>query len=115
MSECDFDSAVVISPYFWNFRDDMWQTTHHVAQCLARRYPTIYVEPSVPWNVFSEHFRGFRVPIGLAGARLSSPRPGLEVFHRRSFPLGRLAVVRNHDLARNARELGRLGRGREWG
>ena len=114
MSECDFDSAVVISPYFWNFRDDMWQTTHYVAQCLARRLPTIYVEPSVQWNMFSEHFRAFRVPLGLAGARVSSPCPGLEVFHRRSFPLGRLAVVRNHDLARNARVLGRLVKSRHW-
>lgn len=114
MSAPLFDSAVVISPYFWNFRDDMWQTTHHVAQCLARSYPTVLVEPSVPWNVLSEHFRSFRVRQGVFGARLSSPRSGLTVFHRRSLPGGRLSIVRNHDLARNARTLRRFLKSQGW-
>ncbi len=102
------DSVVVISPYFWNFRDDMWQTTHHVAKTFAQTYPTVFVEPNVPWNPGSEQFRGHRISHSLVGPRTRSPRPNLVVFHRRGIPFGRLRAVREFDLSRNARALRQL-------
>jgi glycosyltransferase involved in cell wall biosynthesis len=102
------DGAVVLSPFFWNFRDDMWQTTHHVARALAARVPTILVEPPVQWNPRNAEFRLHRIANGLLGRRMRPAGDGLEVFGRRGFPLGRLAPMRRFQTARNARALRQL-------
>ena len=96
------DQAVVLSPFFWNFSPDMWQTTHHISQELAQRYPTLYVEPAPQWNPRSEQFQWSRVLRGIGGRRTRSPLEGLTVLHRRATPLARMAAIRNFDLARNA-------------
>jgi glycosyltransferase involved in cell wall biosynthesis len=101
----DFDSAVVISPFFWNFEPDMWQTTHHVAQELALRCPTVFVEPAPQWGPGSEQFRLGRCARAVWGPRCRMPRPGLTVFHRRGIPFGRSRFVRELDLRRNAAAL----------
>lgn len=105
MKELQFDSAVILSPFFWNFRDDMWQTTHHIAREFARLVPTLVVEPPAQWNPSSAEFRVHRVLRALGGSRTRSPQPGLTVFHRRTLPFGRFEVVRDFDLTRNARSL----------
>ena len=103
-----FDSVMIVSPFFWNFRDDMWQTTHHIAVEFARLRPTVLVEPPVQWNPRSEQFRAHRLLHNLVGSRISSPRANLVVFHRRSLPLGRYQPIRDFDLARNTRSLRRF-------
>ena len=99
------DGAVVLSPFFWNFRDDMWQTTHHVARALAARVPTILVEPPVQWNPRNAEFRLHRIANGLFGQRIRQAGEGLQVFGRRGFPFGRVAPLRQFQTARNARAL----------
>jgi glycosyltransferase involved in cell wall biosynthesis len=76
------DGAVVLSPFFWNFRDDMWQTTHHVARALATRVPTILVEPPVQWNPRNAEFRRHRIAAGLFGPRMRQANDGLAIFGR---------------------------------
>ena len=100
-----FDSTVIFSPFFWNFRDDMWQTTHHIAREFSRTVPTILVEPPVQWNPGSAEFRAHRLIRSVVGARTRSPLLKLTVFHRRGLPLGGLNFVRSFDLARNAHAL----------
>ncbi|HVB99619.1 MAG TPA: glycosyltransferase [Candidatus Dormibacteraeota bacterium] len=102
------ERAVVLSPFFWNFRDDMWQTTHHIARAVARRVPTLFVEPPVQWNPRSEEFRWHRIYASSFGRRMETAGPGLDVFHRRGFPLGRLEAFRKFQGERNARALERL-------
>lgn len=101
------DRAVVLSPFFWNFRDDMWQTTHHVARALAKRIPTLFVEPPVQWHPRSEQFRLHRILTSRFGRRIETAEPGLEVFHRRGFPFGRFESLRNFQGKRTAATLGR--------
>lgn len=103
-----FESVVVLSPFFWNFRDDMWQTTHHIARQFARLVPTMFVEPCAPWNFGSAEFRVHRLFHSLFGSRTRSPLHNLTVVHRRSLPLGRWKFVRDFDLVRNARSLREL-------
>ena len=103
-----FDCAVVLSPFSWNFRDDMMQTTHYVTQELARRCPTVLIEPPVQWNPRGEQFRLHRLPQAVFGRRTRSPQPHLLIFHRRGLPFGRHALPRKFDLARNAKALRRL-------
>jgi len=98
-----FDSIVIISPFFWNFHDDMWQTTHQIAREFTRYAPTVFVEPSALWNFGSAEFRVHRLFHSLFGSRTRSPQRNLTVFHQRSLPLGRWKFVRDFDLARNAR------------
>jgi len=100
-----FDSVVIMSPYFWNFRDDTWQTTHQVARQFARLHPTVLVEPAPVWNFGSEQFRLDRLLRDLFSARVKSPLENLLVFHRRGLPGGRYSAIRNFDLSRNARSL----------
>ncbi|HVB34125.1 MAG TPA: glycosyltransferase [Patescibacteria group bacterium] len=102
------DQAVVLSPFFWNFRDDMWQTTHHIARALSRRVPTVFVEPPVQWNPWSEEFRAHRVFDSCFRGRQKAAEPGLTVFHRRGFPLGRLEKFRRFQTTSNARALARV-------
>lgn len=103
-----FDSVVIISPFFWNFRDDMWQTTHNIALQFGRRVPTIFVEPSAPWNAGSEQFRLSRLLTSLVGRRTRNAAPNLLVFSRRSLPGGRFEAVRSFDHRRNTKVLRRL-------
>jgi glycosyltransferase involved in cell wall biosynthesis len=100
-----FDSVVIISPFYWNFRDDMWQTTHNVARVFATMAPTVFVEPPVQWNPRSAEFRFYRLLHGIGGARTRVPERSMTVFHRRGLPLGSVEFVRNFDLTRNARTL----------
>src|SRR5262249_32861382 len=104
-ADLPFESAVIISPFFWNFRDDMWQTTHNVALQFARRFPTILVEPPAPWNGTSEQFRVGRLANSLCGRRVREAAPNLLVFGRRSLPAGRFDVVRRLDHRRNIQAL----------
>jgi glycosyltransferase involved in cell wall biosynthesis len=104
-----FDGAVVISPFFWNFEDDLPGTTLHIAAQLARRLPTLLVEPSAQWNPRSEQFRVRRLLRALGGGT-RSPRPGLTVFHRRSLPFGRFEAIRERHQARDAERLARTVR-----
>ncbi len=99
------DGAVVLSPFFWNFRDDMWQTTHHVARALAARVPTLLVEPPVQWNPRNAEFRLHRIANGILGPRMRRAGDSLDVFGRRGFPLGRVASLGHFQTARNARAL----------
>lgn len=103
-----FDSVLMLSPFFWNFRDDMWQTTHNVARVFATLAPTVLVEPPVQWNPRSAEFRFYRLLHGLGGERTRVPEANLTVFHRRGLPMGRVEFVRVFDLARNARSLRNL-------
>lgn len=103
-----FDGAVIISPYFWNFGDGMWQTTHHVALQLARRVPTIFVEPSPAWNIASEQFRVGPLARSLFGRRVRRAAPNLMVYARCSLPGGRLAAIRAVDFRRNVPALRRV-------
>lgn len=103
-----FDSALILSPFFWNFRDDIPGTTHYIAAELARVVPTILVEPIPRWDVRSEQFRMERFFRGVAGRRTSNVASQLTVFHRRALPFGRLSLVRNWDLRRNARAIRRV-------
>ena len=103
-----FDGAVVLSPFSWNFRDYMMQTTHYVTQEFARRCPTVLVEPPVQWNPCGEQFRLHRLPRAVFGRRTHSPEPCLWVLHRRGLPFGRHDLFRDIDLARNAKALRRL-------
>jgi glycosyltransferase involved in cell wall biosynthesis len=107
MMNPDFDSAVVVSPYYWPFRDDMWQTTHHVARELARRYPTVYVEPAPQWDPRSDQFRGYVLADSLFGPRHAPASTNLTVFRRRGLPFGSMRCIRNFDLRRNATVLTR--------
>lgn len=100
-----FDSVVVMSPFFWNFHDDMAQTTHHVAREFARMAPTVFVEPPMQWNPRSEQFRLHRLPQNVLGRRVKSPLSNLSVFQRRGLPGGRYAAIREFELARNSRAL----------
>jgi glycosyltransferase involved in cell wall biosynthesis len=102
-----FDSIVVISPYPWIFGDGMWQTTHNVAKQFAHICPTLYVEPAPQWSPRAEWHRSEGLLRGMFGVRTSQPAPNLTVFHRRGFPCGRFDLVRNFDLAANARSLSR--------
>ena len=102
-----FDCAVIISPFFWNFRDDMWQTTHNIAIQLAQRVPTILVEPPAAWDARSEQFRLLRLMTSLFGRRARHARPNLLVFRRRTLPVGRLDAVRWFDTRRNTAALRR--------
>jgi glycosyltransferase involved in cell wall biosynthesis len=102
------DGAVVLSPFFWNFRDDMWQTTHHVARALAARVPTLLVEPPVQWNPQNAEFRLHRIANGLAGPRMRRASAGLDVFGRRGFPPGRVGALRRFQTFGNARALRRV-------
>jgi glycosyltransferase involved in cell wall biosynthesis len=102
-----FDGIVVLSPFYWNFNDDMWQTTHHVASEFSRVLPTLYVEPFVQWNAFSEQFRSGHLWQSVAGSRTRSPLADLTVFHRRGLPFGRFAPVRRLGIAHNASALGK--------
>jgi glycosyltransferase involved in cell wall biosynthesis len=107
MTKESFDSVVILSPFHWNFRNDLLQTTHHVAREFSRICPTVLVEPSLQWNPRAEQFRLHRLLHGLFGFRTRSPRENLVVFRRRGLPLGRLAIIRQFDLRRNARALRR--------
>lgn len=100
-----YDSVVILSPFHWNFRDDMWQTTHHIAREFSRLCPTVLVEPAVQWNARAEHFRVYRLLNCLVGSQTRSPSENLVVFRRRSLPLGRFKTIRDFDLRRNARTL----------
>ncbi|MDE3137941.1 MAG: glycosyltransferase [Acidobacteriota bacterium] len=108
------DGAVVLSPFFWNFRDDMWQTTHHVARVLAARVPTILVEPPVQWNPHNAEFRWHRIANGIFGRRMRHASERLGIFGRRGFPFGRLAPLRRIQEERNARALRRVLDGTGW-
>jgi glycosyltransferase involved in cell wall biosynthesis len=99
------DGAVVLSPFFWNFRDDMWQTTHHVARALAARVPTILAEPPVQWNPRNAEFRLHRIANGILGRRMRQAGDGLMVYGRRGFPFGRIGELRRVQAERNARAL----------
>jgi glycosyltransferase involved in cell wall biosynthesis len=103
-----FESVVMISPYLWNFGNEMSQTTHHVARQLSRLCSTVFVEPPVQWNPWSEQFRWRRLPRAMGGDRVRSPEGQLLVLHRRGLPLGRAKPLRAFDLRRNARSLRRL-------
>src|SRR5436309_15176766 len=81
-----FDSVVIISPFYWNRSDDMWQTTHHVAREFSRICPTMFVQPFVQWNAFSEQFRAEQLWDSLVGGRGYSPMPNLTVFRRHGMP-----------------------------
>lgn len=105
------ERVVVLSPFFWNFRDDMWQTTHHIARNLARRVPTLLVEPPVQWNPLSEEFRARRIFSSCLSRRIETVHPQLDVFHRRGFPLGRIEALRKFQGQSNARDLRRLLQG----
>src|ERR1700722_18798430 len=100
-----FDSVVIISPFYWNFRDDMWQTTHNIARVFAKMAPTVFVEPPVQWNPNSAAFRFYRLLHGIGGARTREAERSLTTFHRRGLPLGSVKFVRNFDLTRNGRSL----------
>jgi glycosyltransferase involved in cell wall biosynthesis len=105
------DGVVVLSPFYWNFRDDIPLTTQHIAREFARHLPTVLVEPPAQWNPRSEQFRLHRLVQSVLPPRARSPHPGLTVFHRRALPLGRFAALRAADAALNARPLARqLGR-----
>ncbi|SRR6266849_4878987 len=103
-----FDSVVIVSPFFWNFRDDMWQTTHHIARAFAHMVPTVLVEPPPMWNPKNAEFRMHRLFHSLFGRRTRTAEPNLTVFHRRSFPFGRVKTIREFDVAQNAKALRRL-------
>jgi len=103
-----FDSVVVISPFFWNFRDDMWQTTHNVARVFASLAPTLFIEPQVPWNPRNAEFRWDRLLHGVIGKRTRVAESNLTVFRRNGLPMGSTAFVREFDLARNARSVRNL-------
>jgi len=105
MKQTTFDSVVILSPFHWNFRDDMAGTTHHIAREFSRLCPTLLVEPAVQWNPRAEHFRPHRLAHSLFGARTQSPQENLIVFRRRGLPFGRLGLVRDFDLRRNSRAL----------
>ena len=70
-----FDSVVILSPFYWNFMDDMWQTTHHVAREFSRFRPTLLVEPFRQWNPGSgrDFSRVDRLAKSLMVSRMSSP------------------------------------------
>jgi len=103
-----YDSVVILSPFHWNFRDELLQTTHHIAREFSRLYPTVLVEPPLQWNPGAEHFRVYRLLHGLSGSRTLSRWKNLVVFRRRGLPLGRLGTIRDFDLRRNAMALGRF-------
>jgi glycosyltransferase involved in cell wall biosynthesis len=108
------DGAVVLSPFFWNFHDDMWQTTHHIARALAARVPTLLVEPPVQWNPRNAEFRLHRIAAGLFQPRKRRAADGLDVFRRRGFPLGRVGPLREAQVRWNAKALGRALNGMGW-
>ncbi len=105
MKQQVFDSLVILSPFPWNFRDDMWQTTHHLAREFSRVCPTLLVEPPAQWYVHNEYFRLHRLGRSLFGSQTRSVGENLAVFHRRGLPMGRLEAIRNFDLQRNAKSL----------
>ena len=105
MERGSFDSVVVISPFFWNFRDDMWLTTQHIAREFSALVPTLFVEPAPQWNPWSEQFRAHRLISACSGRRTKAAGSNLTVFHRRGLPGGRVPTIRDFDLARNARAL----------
>lgn len=100
-----FDSVVILSPFHWNFGDDLVQTTDHLAREFSRICPTVLVEPPLQWNPRSPHFRTNRILRGVFGPRTWVPYENVTVFRRRSFPLGRIGGVRAMDLRRNAEDL----------
>lgn len=102
MKHVPFDSVVILSAFHWNFRDDLLQTTHHIAREFSRLCPTVVVEPPLQWNPGAEHFRVYRLLYGVLGSRTRSPLENLTVFRRRGLPLGRLGTIRDFDLRRNA-------------
>ena len=102
-----FDSAVVLSPFFWNFRDDIPGTTHYIAKELARQYPTLLVEPIPQWNPSSEQFRYGRLARAVTGPRTTKISEHFSVFHRGASPGARIGAIRDWDLRRNARALRR--------
>lgn len=112
--QADFDGAVVLSPFFWNFRDDMWQTTHHVARQLAARIPTLFVEPPVQWNPHSAEFRWHRLAANLFAPRLRAADERLNVLGRRSLPLGRLGAIEGVETRATAGALRRMVRQLGW-
>src|SRR2546426_3776511 len=95
-----YDCVVIVSPFFWNFRDDIPGTTQHVASVFASWLPTIFLEPPVAWNPRSNHFRIHRLARAVCGPAIRKPRPGLTVFHRRTTPLGRYGAIRARDASR---------------
>ena len=105
MSRFPCDSVVILSPFYWNFRDDMWQTTHQIAREFSRRCPTVLVEPAVQWNIRNEYFRFHRLMRSVFRSQTHSPSEHFTVFHRRSLPMGRFEKIRNFDLWRNTKSL----------
>lgn len=103
-----WDGAVVLSPFYWNFHDDMWQTTHHIACQLALRLPTIFVEPPAQWNPHSAEFRFHRLPPAVFAPRWRAAGRQLTVLRRRGFPCGRFPAIRIAQAHANARALRRL-------
>ena len=108
------DAAVILSPFFWNFRDDMWQTTHHVARALASRVPTLLVEPPAQWNPSSAEFRLHRIAAGLLSPRVEPADRNLSVFRRRGFPLGRIQQLSRLQTGWNAAALAEYVRNMGW-
>jgi glycosyltransferase involved in cell wall biosynthesis len=101
----DFDSVVIVSPYVWLFREGMWQTTHQLAIEFARLYPTVYVEPSAPWDPRADWFYVGGVLRNIVGKRTSRVNENLSVFHRRGLPFGRHSSISDRNLRRNVEVL----------
>lgn len=108
------DAAVVLSPFFWNFRDDMWQTTHHIGRALASRVPTLLVEPPVQWNPHSAEFRLHRIAAGMFSPRVEQADRDLLVFRRRGFPLGRIERLNRAQTLWNAAALAKRIKNMGW-
>lgn len=85
----DFDSVVFLSPFPW---DGLWQTSHYIANHLARHVPLLNVELAPEWNPRSVNFRADQALRVLKG-RCFRREGDIHVLTPRTLPAGRWASV----------------------
>jgi hypothetical protein len=84
------DSVICLSPFPWA---GCWQTTHSVAQSLARHTPVLFVGQAPLWNPSDPNFSYREVLRGLGGS-LSKSESGVYTLTPRTVPLGRFDRIR---------------------
>lgn len=89
--EQQFDSVVILAPFPWQ---QVWQSTHYIADYLSKRLPVLYVEPPPMWFPNSDLFSTSRLIQMLSAGRLRRRSIGMNVLVPRSAPFGRSPRMR---------------------
>lgn len=104
-----FDSVVILAPFPWQ---QVWQSTHYVAQYLSKRLPVLYVEPPPMWFPNSNLFSASKLIKMMGAGRLRRRSARMSVLVPRSAPFGRSLRMRGvidrlyaHDVIQAATRL----------